>query len=179
MIRARLQTMETTCRFSSKHVLRDAGKGRRFLPTNLDRFAIAQGVALGSRIAAPSGLRIWGFDNNRTAAPTGRPFVSPGHRPIGADIARPLIAMLMVLTPKALRNIARGWRLCAYPGRPLAPRVAAEKTRQPWAISHNAFGVALVAKVGAYRASPRAVTPSLRNTHGSKSQGLILERDAD
>jgi hypothetical protein len=54
----------------------------------------------------------------------------------------------MVFTLKALRNIARGWRLCAYPGRSvLTPRVAAEKTRQPWAMSHNAFGVALVAKV--------------------------------
>ena len=58
------------------------------------------------------------------------------------------IEMLMVFTLKALRNIARGWRLCAYPGRSvLTPRVAAEKTRQPWAMSHNAFGVALVAKV--------------------------------
>jgi hypothetical protein len=65
--------------------------------------------------------------------------------------------MLMILTPKALRNIARGWRLCAYPGRSVpTPRVAAEKTRQPWAMSHNAFGVALVAKVNAYGALPLA-----------------------
>jgi len=61
----------------------------------------------------------------------------------------------MVFTPKASRNIARGWHFCAYPGRPvLARRVAAEKTRQPCAMSHNAFGVVLVGKFSAYPAQP-------------------------
>ena len=61
------------------------------------------------------------------------------------------IQTLLLLTPKAFRNTAQGWCLRAYPGRTaIAPGVAAEKTRQPRAMSHNAFGGALVLKAGAY-----------------------------
>ena len=70
-------------------------------------------------------------------------------------IARRFIEMLMVFTPKALRNIAWGCLPLATPGGyngASPPRVAAEKTRQPWAMSHNAFGIALVSRIGAYQA---------------------------
>ncbi len=79
----------------------------------------------------------------------------------GANIARTFIQMLLVFTPQALRNLAQGWHPSAYPGRAaVAPRVAAETTRQPRAMLHNAFGVALVWKVSACRpvALGRAVT---------------------
>ena len=49
-----------------------------------------------------------------------------------------------VLTPKVLHTIAWGCLLLATPGShrdASPPRVAAEKTRQPWAMVHNAFGV--------------------------------------